>query len=159
MTNNRNSEITSLLSGCRIGFLATQGQHGPETSMAPYAIYQGNILLHLSKLAKHTGNITNQPKAGFMICTPETAADSPLALPRLSLQGDITAVPKQEYEDAKRTYLQSIPDAEPLFEFSDFSLFKLIISDIHWVGGFGSAGNVSVKSWNQLLSKYQENSE
>ncbi|MES0372291.1 MAG: pyridoxamine 5'-phosphate oxidase family protein, partial [Mariprofundaceae bacterium] len=71
------SEITTLLSGCRIGFLATQGKLGPETSMAPYAIHQGHILLHLSKLAKHTANIADHPKVGLMLCTPETAADSP----------------------------------------------------------------------------------
>lgn len=159
MNDKWKSEIALLLSQCRIGFLATQGKQGPETSMAPYAIYQGNILLHLSRLAKHTGNIANHPQAGLMICTPETLADSALALPRLSLQGDVAVVAKNEYDDAKATYLQSIPDAAPLFEFADFSLFKLTISNIHWVGGFGSARNISVNSWNELLSEHQGNSE
>ena len=141
---------TTLLNQSRIGFLATQGEQGPETSMAPYAIYHGNILLHLSKLARHTSNIETDPSIGLMICTPETMAASPLALPRLSLQGEVTAVKDAQLEAARQTYLSAIPDAEPLFEFSDFCLFEFTPSHIYWVGGFGKARNLSLEKWQAI---------
>ena len=70
-----------------VGFLATQGETSPETSMTPFAMDQGDILMHLSTLARHTKNIQQQAQVGFMACTPEAEADSPLSLPRISFQG------------------------------------------------------------------------
>jgi len=150
MADHWETDLQTLLKQTRICFLATQGSHGPETSMAPYAINHGKILLHLSTLARHTGNIAANPVAGIMICTPETAAESPLALPRLSLQGKVTAVPEEEYQAAKQVYLQAIPDAEPLFSFSDFRLFEFKPQHIHWVGGFGKARDIPLAKWESI---------
>lgn len=152
MVKGYESEILTLLSSCRIGSLATTGAHGPEASMAPYTTDQGDIILHLSKLARHTTNITDHPEVGFMICMAETTADSPLALPRLSLQGSMVPVSDNDYERVKSVYLRSIPDAEPLFEFSDFSLFKLTPAFIYWVGGFASARSIAPGDWHRLLA-------
>lgn len=142
--------IRNLLDTCCIGFLATQGKDGPETSMAPYATHQGHILLHLSSLARHTANIDRQASAGLMICTPETAMQSPLALPRLSLQGCISAVAEEGLEAARASYLRRIPEAEALFGFADFRLFCLDPVRIHWVGGFGSARDIPVPAWQDI---------
>ena len=150
MGDSWQEEVSQLLQQCRIGFLATQGEHSPETSMAPFAIYQGNIILHLSTLARHTKNIERQNAVGFMVCMPETATHSPLSLPRLSFQGNIMPVPSVAFEAAKQTYLKHIPAAEPLFSFADFRLFQVTPSHIQWVGGFGSARKVSLKNWNRL---------
>jgi len=150
MADNWQEEVSQLLQQCRIGFLATVGEHGPETSMAPFAIYQGSIVLHLSALARHTKNITKHANVGFMICTPETAGNSPLSLPRLSLQGNISLISSECFEAAKQDYLKWIPDAELLFSFEDFKLFQITPSHIQWVGGFGSARKVSIETWRKL---------
>lgn len=118
--------------------------------MAPYAVFHGAVLLHLSRLARHTGNIAARSAAGLMICTPETLAESPLALPRLALRGEICPVVEEEYEAAKRRYLHSIPDAEPLFAFADFNLYQFDPADVHWVGGFGEARSIGLKEWQAL---------
>jgi len=157
MSSAYKSEIISLLNQSRVGFLATTGKDGPESSMAPYAVYHGDILLHLSGLARHTENINSHPKVGFMICTPETMADSSLALPRLSLQGDVTPVSAEQLQKARQAYLNAIPDAELLFKFPDFRLFKLSVSNIHWVGGFGSARKIAVNDWHSLLNSETNN--
>jgi len=151
MDANWQTEVKTLLSQSRIGFLATQGELGPETSMAPYAIHHGKILLHLSKLARHTTNIETNPSIGVMICTPETMEDSPLALPRLSLQGEVTPVKDAQLEAVRQTYLKAIPDAEPLFGFGDFCLFEFTPSHVYWVGGFGSARNISLEKWHSIF--------
>jgi putative heme iron utilization protein len=150
MADNWQEEISQLLQQCRIGFLATDGEHSPETSMAPFAMYQGNILLHLSSLARHSKNIRNQSHVGFMICTPETEHQSPLALARLSMQGVVEPVDEDMRLDAKACYLSRVPDAEPLFSFADFKLFQFIPKHIQWIGGFGSARKVSIACWRKL---------
>ena len=130
-----------------VGFLATQGESSPETSMTPFAMDQGDVLMHLSTLARHTKNIQRQTEVGFMVCTPESEADSPLALPRISFQGSVLLVPEIELEAVKAVYLSRIPDAESLFEFSDFALFRLSVTDVFWVGGFGLARKIGLKTW------------
>jgi len=142
--------VQTLLSQSRVCFLSTQGNHGPETSMAPYAIHQGNILLHLSQLARHTANIESSPAIGLMICTPKTDSSSPLALPRLSLQGEAAPVSIDQLAAAKAVYLKNIPEAEPLFSFGDFRLFQFTPALIHWVGGFGKARKISPQQWHKL---------
>jgi len=152
MTDAWKSQIPLLLSQCHSGYLATIGIHGPETSMTPFANQQGNILLHLSTLARHTKNISHQSDVGFMICTPETPATSPLSLPRLSLQGTIQPVPESQYKAAQAAYLNHIPDAQSLFCFGDFKLFYISPSHIQWIGGFGSARKITLESWHRLYA-------
>jgi len=147
------TDIQTLLNQSRICFLATQGKHGAEASMAPYAIHHGNVLLHLSTLARHARNIKINPTVGLMICMAETQAPSPLALPRLSLQGDVTPVSDAQLDAARMAYLKIIPDAEVLFSFADFRLFQFTPSSVRWVGGFGVARNISVSLWHEFLSK------
>ena len=147
MSDSWQVEIQALLSQSRVSFLATQGIDGPETSMAPFAMHEGSILLHLSRLAAHTTNIEKSNEIGLMICTPERFGASPLALPRLSLRGQITPVSEEQFEAAKAAYLNCIPDAEQLFTFSDFRLFQLKPTSINWVGGFGKARKISLQQW------------
>lgn len=150
-------EIRALLSSCRIGFLATQGKESPETSMAPYALYHDSVLLHLSRLARHTANVQAHPMSGFMICAPESSMDSPLALPRLSLQGNISPVPIEEQIPAQKAYLRAIAEAKPLFDFADFQLFRLKVVNIRWVGGFGSARDIPLNAWGKITTSGEGN--
>jgi len=144
-------DINRLLGQSRVCYLATQGKNGPESSMAPFALFRGTLLLHLSALAAHHGNISRQPLAGAMICTPETAEMSVLALPRLALQGRVSAVPAEALTAAKAAYLKAIPDAEPLFSFADFRLFSFAVTQANWVGGFGKARSITQAQWNQWM--------
>lgn len=120
--------------------------------MTPFALHQGDILMHLSTLARHTKNIQQQAQVGFMVCTPELEADSPLSLPRISFQGHVEVLPEAEMEAAKSVYLARFPDAELLFDFADFSLFRLCVSNVYWVGGFGLARKIGLKTWKNYNS-------
>jgi hypothetical protein len=125
--------------------------------MAPYALHGENVLLHLSRLARHTINIQAHPMSGFMICAPESSMDSVLALPRLSLQGSITPVPIEALISAQKAYLHAIEEAEALFDFADFQLFHLEVTNIRWVGGFGSARDIPLSAWRKITTTGQEN--
>lgn len=150
VTNRWIETMQQLLEQSRISFLASSGEYGPETTMAPFAIHHGNVLLHLSSLSKHRANIERESRIGIMICTPESMGESPLALPRISLQGSVKSVAEGEFADAKNSYLKSIPDAEALFSFADFQLFQFTPVHIHWVGGFGKARTVSLQQWQRM---------
>jgi len=143
-------DVITLLDCTHIAFLSTQGKSGPECSMAPYAIHDGNILVHLSSLAKHSQNISNSPEVGLMICTPESVDFSPLALPRLSFQGRVEQVSVHGLQAAKTAYLTKIPEAEPLFSFTDFTLYQYHMQQVYWIGGFGQARKMSLDTWRKV---------
>jgi len=148
--NTWKNDIQILIANTRIAFLSTQGEHSPETSMAPFAVYNGDIVLHLSGLAKHSKNIQSNPNVGLMVCTPESENSSPLALARLSLTGIIEAVPQAEHEAYQQAYLKHVPDAEPLFSFPDFTLYRIKVDTVHWIGGFGKARKIPLETWKTL---------
>jgi len=143
-------DIQTLLTRTRIAFLSTQGDASPETSMCPYAVFKGDIVLHLSGLARHSQNIQNHAQVGLMICTPETPDSSPLALPRLSITGIIKAVSEEHQTACQQVYLDKIPDAEPLFSFPDFTLYTVQPEALFWVGGFGKARKIPLETWKSL---------
>jgi len=118
--------------------------------MAPFAMQNGMPLLHLSGLARHSRNLQRNPRAGMMICTPAAATESVLSLPRISLQGRVVALPEDRLDQARALYLEHIPDAEPLFDFPDFRLCMLNVDRIYWVGGFGSAREISLPAWQRI---------
>jgi len=150
MNNDWKADIQTLLSNTRTAFLSTQGDKSPETSMCPYAVFQGDIVLHLSGLAKHSKNLNNSKQVGLMICTPESPDNSPLALPRLSFTGHVETVPDSEIPASQKAYLQNIPDAEPLFSFPDFTLYRFKVDVVFWVGGFGKARQIPLETWKSL---------
>jgi len=144
------ADIRALLAQRRSCFLATSGEGGPECSMAPFALHDGALLLHLSALARHRANIERSPTIGLMICALEQSDASPLALPRLSMQGAVSPVPDADLAAARAAYLRRIPDAEPLFSFADFRLFRFAPEQIHWVGGFGQARKLDSQQWHLI---------
>jgi len=150
MSKDWQNNIQTLLNHTHIAFLSSQGEHSPETSMAPYAVCEGSIVLHLSGLARHSQNIQNHAQVGLMICTPESSESSPLALPRLSITGNIKAVSKAHQATCQQAYLDKIPDAEPLFSFPDFTLYTVQPETVFWVGGFGKARKIPLETWKSL---------
>jgi len=150
MNDDWKQAIQALLQSTQIAFLSTMGKKSPETSMCPYAVLNSDIVLHLSGLAQHSKNIQTHQQVGLMICTPETKASSPLALPRISFTGTIKQVEESEQEPCQEAYLNHIPDAQPLFAFPDFKIYRIQVAEIKWVGGFGKARKIPLETWKSL---------
>ena len=51
-----------------------------------------------------------------------------------------------DYERARACYLAKLPASQPLFGFGDFSLLRLRVDSLRYVGGFGRAHSVSADS-------------
>ncbi len=111
--------------------------------MVAYAMEEGfgGILLHLSRLAGHTGNLLSQGCASLVISEADNETGDPQQLARISIDGPVETLPPEDpdFETAKAIYLSRLPYAEPLFEFPDFILFRLTPQRARWVGGFGKA--------------------
>ena len=117
----------------------TPGGGAPYGSLVATATAQdGAPLFLLSGLALHTRNILADPRAALLLATAD--AGDPLQSPRLSLGGTLT--PSEAAADRRR-YLARHPDAEAYAGFKDFAVYKLTISTVHLVAGFGRIADLA----------------
>jgi len=147
--------LKTLLVRAPVAALATLHQGEPATSMVPYALLpDGRFVIHVSRLATHTRDMLEHPAVSLLVMAAPGSADTPLALPRVSVPGvALVCVPDAaEYAQARSAYLTKLPEAEQLFSFADFSLFLITPQFLRYVAGFGRAHTVTAEQYAGLLS-------
>lgn len=140
--------VRTLLVSERIGTLATQSHRHPGfpfASVMPYALMDdASPLFLISAMAIHTQNLLADPRASLLVMQSGADAD-PLGSPRATLLGSVQEI---EATDAIRSaYLSRHPSAKYWIDFSDFSFFRLAVTDVYFVGGFGVMGWVSAADY------------
>lgn len=141
--------VRTLLASERVGTLATLSQRHPGwpfASVMPYALTaDASPILLISGMAIHTQNLLADPRASLLVMQSGADAD-PLGSPRATLLGTVRRI--DEPGDAVRTaYLERHPSARYWIDFSDFSFFRLEVTDLYFVGGFGVMGWVSAEGY------------
>jgi putative heme iron utilization protein len=138
-----------------VAALATLHGGVPAASMVPYALMpDGRLVIHVSHLATHTADMQTAPQVALLVTAPEDTSPSPLALPRISVQGlahrcdDAHA----DHDLARRLYQARFPDSEPMFGFGDFSLFLIEPTQVRFVAGFGKAHALTGAAWQALMA-------
>jgi putative heme iron utilization protein len=128
--------------------LATLGEDGPAASMVAYApeINLSSLVLFLSALSAHTRNLITEPRVALVISDADQGTEDPQTLARLSLKGTAEMVERTdpEFEGVWQTYVSRLPAAAPRIALGDFSLFRVAIREVHYVGGFARAGTIPV---------------
>jgi hypothetical protein len=95
----------------------------------------GSPLLLISRLAVHTRNILACSSVSLLLSA--RGADDPLTLPRISIVGRAESVEEAGLAVARRRYLAAHPAAEVFVNFADFSFYRVAITSVHLVAGFG----------------------
>jgi heme iron utilization protein len=124
-----------LLREGRSGALATlmAGSGDPYCSLVNVATAaDGAPLLLISKLAIHTRNILADPRVSLML--DERKAGDPLEGARVMLMGKAAV---SDDPAVRRRYLARHPEAEMFAGFRDFAFYKIELTGIHLVAGFG----------------------
>jgi heme iron utilization protein len=142
----RAQKARSLLHRRGFGVLATISKKMPGfpfASVTPFSVdEQGRALFLFSGLALHTKNLLEEPKASLLVFEPEAESD-PLNSARMNVFGEVHPVPKQDLDAARELYLADHPDSEQWIGFGDFTLYRLEVADVYFVGGFGEMGWVA----------------
>ncbi len=138
--------LCTLIRQQRWGALATVRNGEPYCSMVAYAATEEltTLILHLSTLAPHTQRLLKAPQISIALSETEQPGKDPQTLARVTLNGLIQAVEKDhpDYLRLKQRYLAQLPDAEMLFSFADFKLYRLVADKIRYVGGFANAHSI-----------------
>jgi putative heme iron utilization protein len=126
----------TLVASVATASLATIGEGGfPFGSLVSHAVDErGRPLLLLSDLAEHTRNLGGDGRASLMAV--ETGEGDPLALARVTVLGEVEELRGDERAAALPTYRAAQPGAF-YAEFADFRLYRLEVSSVRYVGGFG----------------------
>jgi putative heme iron utilization protein len=123
--------------------------------MVPYALLRdGRFVIHVSRLATHTRDMLEHPAVSLLVMAAPGSADTPLALPRVSVQGQaqVCEPDAPDHVLARAAYLAKLPEAEALFSFADFSLFLVEPRAARYVAGFGRAMSLTAQQWRSLWS-------
>jgi hypothetical protein len=135
--------------------LSTIGENGrPESSYAPFVVDQNNnFYIYVSSLARHTGNLLNDGRAGIMLIEAESEAENIFARKRVTFECDTEAVVR-ETEDWREIMLLfdqlSAELMETLRKLPDFQLLRLRPKSGLFVKGFGKAYQISGSRMNEL---------
>ncbi len=136
--------LRDLLNQQRTAALGTLGADGaPFVSLVPYAVdtRQRCLVIHVSGLAAHTGNLQREPRVSLLV-SENPAANGPVhALPRVTLEAtaELLAPGTAEALACKAVYLQRFPETEPMTELGDFRFVRLLVHAARQVAGFGAA--------------------
>ena len=154
MDEKESEKLRNLLLNTRWGALATALDDVPYASWVAYVVepdFQG-FLLHLSRLARHTRFLMENPAASLALCEPDDGRSDPQTLARVSLSGWVQELVRgsDEYNQARARYLARLPDAEPLFGFADFHLFRLKLEQAQFVPGLGQAKRLRASDFGAL---------
>ena len=165
--------LRELLQHQRVAALGTLDGDGlPFVSMVPFALepVHAVLVLHVSGLAAHTGNLMRQPQCSVMVMQAEQTGQPVHALPRITLhtraevlapqddpQNDLQDVPPGNplHAACRAAYLQRFPEAEPMTALPDFRFVALHPVAARQVAGFGAARSVDVTELRQALARAQ----
>jgi len=136
----------TLLVSERVGTLATNSvKHSgfPFASVMPYALANdGAPIFLISGMAIHTQNLLADPRASLLVMQSGADAD-PLGSPRATLLGNVS----RTSGESRELYLARHPTAKYWVDFSDFGFFRLDVTDVYFVGGFGVMGWVGADDY------------
>lgn len=104
---------------------------------------QGRPLFAISTMSAHTRDLVADPRCSITVQEPgfQGIQDG-----RATLVGTCTKVPEAEEAACKETILKKHPEAFWV-EFADFSVYRMDVSKVRYVGGFGRAGSVSAEQY------------
>ena len=130
-----------------IGSLSTHSQKFPGFpfgSMMPYAADdRGQPVFFISSMAMHTHNLRQDPRASLLITQPDVSGD-PLGAARLTLLGEASEAPAEE---VRELYLSRYENAKFWQDYTDFAYYRLHVSGVYFIGGFGVMGWISAEDY------------
>jgi hypothetical protein len=140
--------LITMLRNQRVAALGTRRPDGGTLvsliAFVPEADYSA-FYLQASRLAQHTQDFLQDPRAGLMIAESDgPAVTDPQTLGRLSLRGEVLPLPANapEYARVSELYLARFPVAVRSFGMTDFGLYRFAPKSGRYIAGLGQAFNL-----------------
>lgn len=132
----------TLLARETLGTLSSQSVKHPGWpfgSVMPYSLTaEGSPVFLISGMAIHTQNVLADPRASLLVMQSGNESD-PLGMARVTLMGTVSRI-DQVPDGLRQGYLERHPNAKYWIDYSDFGFFRLDVTQVYFVGGFGAMG-------------------
>jgi putative heme iron utilization protein len=115
----------------------------PYGSFVTVSFYGGHPLFFFSEVAVHTKHLRRDPRASLMLA--EGGEGDPLAHGRITLLGECT--PVVDDASAAKVFLEQHPYAEMYADFHVFRYWRLNVTAVRYIGGYGQMSWVSASEW------------
>jgi len=142
----------TLLASASTGTLCTLAREPagfPYGSLVTFGLAEGEPVFLVSELAEHTRNLREDGRASLLVA--ESRAGDPLALGRVTLLGQCAPATQGQVESARDAYLARHPGAAQYAGFSDFSFWRLAVSAVRYIGGYGRMSWIELDAWRSAL--------
>ena len=142
--------LAQIIRNIRLASLGTLRDNAPFVSMVAYVPADdfSAFYVHISRLAQHTMDMLKDKHISLMIAEADDGRADPLTLARVSIRGVVELMPVGEpgYTPIKAMYLARFPQSEPLFELSDFEMWRIVPKGGRYIAGLGKAYNLTPDS-------------
>ena len=129
-----------------LGTLSRRHPGHPFVSVMPYAPDErGRPLILISGLAMHTQNLDTDPRTSLLVV--QAGHEDPLAMARVTLMGRAHRLPEVERAVAREAYLTRHPNAVHWVDYGDFAFWRVDLTDVYFVGGFGAMDWLTVDGY------------
>jgi len=151
----------NLMRNCREGVLSTVSKKYEGYPFGSFVTFisgaDRSIIFYASDIAQHTINLKNNSKACITLFNLSEGDKQDSA--RLSLLGDVKKI-EEDIDEISRQFIEFFPESSQYSNMHDFNFYKLNISQVRWIGGFGKIAWLSSTNWNPTKPKWlkQENS-
>jgi len=139
----------TLVAGLATGTLCTaacESSGHPYGSFISFALDGSAPVFLISQLAEHTKNLQGDQRCSLLVA--ETGEGDPLARGRVTLMGTAQPLDRGEASESARTsYLAAHPSANYYVDFKDFSFWKMEVTGIRYIGGYGRMSWVESPDW------------
>jgi heme iron utilization protein len=120
----------------------------PFGSVVSYVLDDGgHPLMVISTMAEHTRNAAADGRASLLVSEPVGEGADPLASGRITLLGTLARVPDDAQDAATAAVVAALPGVGLYASFSDFACWRLEVTHLRWVGGFGRMSWIGVDDY------------
>lgn len=150
-------QLSNYLEAFQSAILGTLSENGyPFSSYAPFYYDGKSVYIFISNIATHAQNIQRIPKASILFIEDESQTEQIFARKRISLQCDITLIPREDtaFESIMQAFIQKQGETlTMLMGMGDFNLYRLTPIYGEATFGFGEAYHVGGEEMNQLVTR------
>ena len=115
-----------------------------------------SLLMYTSNIAQHTINLKNNSKSCVTLFKLDTEYDKQNSS-RLTLIGDLESVSNDDMDICRERFENFLPESKKYSSMHDFNFYKLKVSKVRWIGGFGDIAWLNEKHWGDEKPKWVKN--
>ena len=130
--------------------------NAPFTSYAPFIKDNGKYYVYISSIAKHSRNLSTNPKVSLFFIEDESSCENIFGRKRVVLQCNSNKLPRdtQEFEELIEIFEKTHGSTMKMLKsMKDFSIFEFTAYSGEAVFGFGEAYDIGGENFDELIER------